>query len=241
MTTGTLTTTGREAGTTSVAEAGLEDSLERVAIRDSRGPAPVTSISPAAEATATEAGDRMTGTLGDQDTSLEVAEEVVPTIITEEMTPGEEEAGGGTTEMSRGEAMVTETIPMEDMATLHMGMATPLTDMATPPMVTETPLTDMATRGLAESPILDSEAELVAVTSTTLGLASSPTGLVAGEEGLVATVGELVNSLDRLWALGLSGAPDCPALEFSLSGALLRCSKTNLVPEASGALRLTDT
>ena len=172
MTTGTLTTTGREAGTTSVAEVGVEDSPERVAIRDSLGPAPVTSISPAAEATATEAGDRMTGTLGDQDTSLEVAAAVVPTIITEETTPGEvEAAGGGTTGMSRGAAMVMETIPMEDMATLHMGMATPLTDMATPPMVTETPLTDMATHGLAGSLILDSEAELVAATSTTLGLA----------------------------------------------------------------------
>ena len=242
MTTGTLTTTGREAGTTSVAEVGVEDSPERVAIRDSLGPAPVTSISPAAEATATEAGDRMTGTLGDQDTSLEVAAAVVVTIITEETTPGEvEAAGGGTTGMSRGAAMVMETIPMEDMATLHMGMATPLTDMATPPMVTETPLTDMATLGLAGSPTLDSEAELVAATSTTLGLAWSPTGHVAGEADLVATVGELVSSLDRLWVLGLSGALVCPASECSLSGAPLRCSKINLVPEASGALRLTDT
>ena len=182
VTTGTLTTTGREAGTTSIAEARVEGSLERVAIRDSRGQAPVTSISPAAEATVTEAGDRMTGTLGDQDTSreVEVAEEVEPTTTTEETTPGEEEeeAGEETTEMSRGAAMVMETIPMQDMGTPLMGMATPLMGMETPLTDTAPPLTDMATPlmgmatlGQGGSPTLDSEVQQVAATSTTLGLA----------------------------------------------------------------------
>lgn len=243
MTTGTLTTTGREAGTTSVAEAGAEDSLERLAIRDSRGQAPVTSISPAAEATVTEAGARMTGTRGDQDTSLAVAvaEEVVLTTITGETTPGEEEAGEETTEMSRGAVMVMETILMEDTATLHMDMAIPLMGTATHLTDTATPLMDMATLGLAESRTLDLEVEQVAATSTTLGLAWSPTGLVAGEAGLVATVGGLVSSLGRLWVWGPSGALACLASVCSPSEAPLQCSKTNLGPEASGALRRTDT
>jgi len=121
----------------------------------------------------TEAGDRMTGTLGDQDTSLEVevAEEVEPTTTTEETTPGEEEAGEETTEMSRGAAMVMETIPMQDMGTPLMGMATPLMGMETPLTDMATPLMGMATLGLGGSPTLDLEVQQVAATSTTLGLA----------------------------------------------------------------------
>ena len=171
-TTGTLTTTGREAERTSVAEAGVEeDSPERVAIRDSRGPAPVTSISLAAEATMTEAGVRMTGTLEGQDTSLEVAggEVVVVTTTTGEMTTGGEEAEEEITGMSRGAVMVMVTTPMEDMGILLMDMATLLMDTATLLMVTVTPLTVMATLGQAGSPTLDSEAVRVAAALITLG------------------------------------------------------------------------
>ena len=146
-----------------------EDIPERVAIRDSRGPAPVTSISPAAEATMTEAGVRTTGTQEDQDTSLEVAEEVVVTTIIGEMTTGEEAAEEETTGMSRGAVMVMVTTPMEDMGILRMDMATLLMVTATRLMATATPLTDMATLGQAGSPTLDLEAARVAATLTTLG------------------------------------------------------------------------
>ena len=146
-----------------------EDIPERVATRDSRGPAPVTSISPAAEATMTEAGVRTTGTQEDQDTSLEVAEEVVVTTIIGEMTTGEEAAEEETTGMSRGAVMVMVTTPMEDMGILRMDMATLLMVTATRLMATATPLTDMATLGQAGSPTLDLEAARVAATLTTLG------------------------------------------------------------------------
>ena len=146
-----------------------EDIPERVATRDSRGPAPVTSISPAAEATMTEAGVRTTGTQEDQDTSLEVAEEVVVTTIIGEMTTGEEAAEEETTGMSREAVMVMVTTPMEDMGILRMDMATLLMVTATRLMATATPLTDMATLGQAGSPTLDLEAVRVAATLTTLG------------------------------------------------------------------------
>ena len=147
-----------------------EDIPEPAAIRDSRGPAPVTSISPAAEATMTEAGVRTTGTQEDQDTSLEVAEEeeVVVTTIIGEMTTGEEAAEEETTGMSRGAVMVMVTT-MEDMGILRMDMATLLMVTATRLMATATPLTDMATLGQAGSPTLDLEAARVAATLTTLG------------------------------------------------------------------------
>ena len=146
-----------------------EDIPERVATRDSRGPAPVTSISPAAEATMTEAGVRTTGTQEDQDTSLEVAEEVVVTTIIGEMTTGEEAAEEETTGMSREAVMVMVTTPMEDMGILRMDMATLLMVTATRLMATATPLTDMATLGQAGSPTLDLEAVRVAATLTTPG------------------------------------------------------------------------
>lgn len=148
-----------------------EDIPEPAAIRDSRGPAPVTSISPAAEATMTEAGVRTTGTQEDQDTSLEVAEEeeVVVTTIIGEMTTGEEAAEEETTGMSREAVMVMVTTPMEDMGILRMDMATLLMVTATRLMATATPLTDMATLGQAGSPTLDLEAARVAATLTTLG------------------------------------------------------------------------
>ena len=117
----------------------------------------------------TEAGVRTTGTQEDQDTSLEVAEEVVVTTIIGEMTTGEEAAEEETTGMSREAVMVMVTTPMEDMGILRMDMATLLMVTATRLMATATPLTDMATLGQAGSPTLDLEAVRVAATLTTLG------------------------------------------------------------------------
>ena len=230
-TTGTLTTTGREAGMISVQEAGVEDSLETGVSKVSRGRAPVTIISPAAEEDLTTgAGVRMTGTLEDQDTSLvAVVEEAVMTTITGEMTTGVQGAVEETTGMIRGADM--ETTPMEDTEILLMDMATPLMDTATH-------LTDIATLGQAGSLTLD----LVAVTLTTLGLVLSPTG--NGEEeaevDLVVTQGaEWASSLGQ-WVCPW-GALACLASGCSPSEAPLQCSKTSLGPEASGALRQTDT
>merc|ERR1719445_2131119 len=131
-----------------------------------------------------------------------------------------------------------ETTPMEDTEILLMDMAAHLMDMATHLMDTATHLTDIATLGQAESLTLD----LVEVTLTTLGLVLSPTG--NGEEeaevDLVVTQGvEWASSLGQ-WVCPW-GALACPASGCSPSEAPLQCSKTSLGPEASGALRQTDT
>ena len=149
--------------------------LEEAEITDSPGQLPVISTSPAAEATVTEAGRRRTGTLVDQDTSLEVEEaevvvEVGATITTEEMTTEEAGVGAETTGMSRGEAMDMVTTPMEDMEIPLMVTATLLMDMEILLMGMETLLMDTATLGQVGNLTLALEEEQEVATSTTLGL-----------------------------------------------------------------------
>ena len=182
MISGTPTTTGREVGMTSVAEAQVEvEVLEEAEITDSPGQLPVISTSPAAEATVTEAGRRRTGTLVDQDTSLEVEEaevvvegevvvEVGATTTTGEMTTEEAGVGAETTGMSRGEAMDMVTTPMEDMEIPLMVTATLLMDMEILLTGMETLLMDTATLGQVGNLTPALEEEQVVATSTTLGL-----------------------------------------------------------------------
>ena len=174
MISGTPTTTGREVGMTSVAEAQVEvEVLEEAEITDSPGQLPVISTSPAAEATVTEAGRRRTGTLVDQDTSLEVEEVVVEvgaTTTTGEMTTEEAGVGAETTGMSRGEAMDMVTTPMEDMEIPLMVTATLLMDMEILLTGMETLLMDTATLGQVGNLTPALEEEQVVATSTTLGL-----------------------------------------------------------------------
>ena len=149
--------------------------LEEAEITDSPGQLPVISTSPAAEATVTEAGRRRTGTLVDQDTSLEVEEaevvvEVGATITTEEMTTEEAGVGAETTGMSRGEAMDMVTTPMEDMEIPLMVTATLLMDMEILLTGMETLLMDTATLGQVGNLTLALEEEQEVATSTTLGL-----------------------------------------------------------------------
>ena len=166
---------------TSVAEAQVEvEVLEEAEITDSPGQLPVISTSPAAEATVTEAGRRRTGTLVDQDTSLEVEEEVVvegevvgevgATTTTGEMTTEEAGVGAETTGMSRGEAMDMVTTPMEDMEIPLMVTATLLMDMEILLTGMETLLMDTATLGQVGNLTPALEEEQVVATSTTLGL-----------------------------------------------------------------------
>ena len=153
--------------------------LEEAEITDSPGQLPVISTSPAAEATVTEAGRRRTGTLVDQDTSLEVEEVVVEgevvvevgaTTTTGEMTTEEAGVGAETTGMSRGEAMDMVTTPMEDMEIPLMVTATLLMDMEILLTGMETLLMDTATLGQVGNLTLALEEEQVVATSTTLGL-----------------------------------------------------------------------